>query len=133
MKMRRPSSKIDPTSPGSDLAASVAAAYASGAALFGERDPNFAQKLLGHARQLLTFAMRFKGKYSDSVPAAREFYRSWSGYNDEVVFAAAWIARASATLRSASVDYDLAKAKSIALEYPIGRENFIHFSARLKV
>ena len=34
------------------------------------------------------------GKYTDTIPAGG-FYESWSGYNDELVLAAAWIAKAS--------------------------------------
>ena len=32
------------------------------------------------------------GKYTDTIPAGG-FYESWSGYNDELVWAAAWIAK----------------------------------------
>ena len=34
------------------------------------------------------------GKYTDCIPAGG-FYESWSGYNDELVWAAAWIAKAT--------------------------------------
>ena len=35
----------------------------------------FAANLLSHAKDLNTFAVTYKGKYSDSVPAAAEFYK----------------------------------------------------------
>ena len=35
-----------------------------------------------------------EGKYTDTIPAGG-FYESWSGYNDEIVWAAAWIAKAT--------------------------------------
>lgn len=38
-------------------------------------DPAFATKLLEHAKQINDFAVAYKGKYSDSVTAAAEFYR----------------------------------------------------------
>lgn len=38
-------------------------------------DPVFAAKLLEHAKQINDFAVAHKGKYSDSVTAAAEFYR----------------------------------------------------------
>lgn len=39
------------------------------------KDPTFAAKLLEHAKQINDFAVMYKGKYSDSVPEASEFYR----------------------------------------------------------
>ena len=39
-------------------------------------DQTYANILLGHAKQLFEFATQFKGKYSDSVPAAAAYYRS---------------------------------------------------------
>jgi hypothetical protein len=38
-------------------------------------DPVFTEKLLKHAKQINDFAVTHKGKYSDSVTAASEFYR----------------------------------------------------------
>ena len=35
------------------------------------------------------------GKYTDCITNAADFYQSWSGYNDELVWAAAWIAKAT--------------------------------------
>ena len=35
-----------------------------------------------------------RGKYTDCIPAGG-FYESWSGYNDELIWAAAWIAKAT--------------------------------------
>ena len=29
--------------------------------------------------------------YQDSVPGVSDFYNSWSGYNDELLWAAAWL------------------------------------------
>lgn len=39
----------------------------------------------------------FRGNYHDSVPesAVGEFYRSWSGYNDELMWAAMWLYKAT--------------------------------------
>ena len=54
----------------------------------------YAKKLLKHAKELYTFADKYRGKYSDSIPNAASFYRSW-GYQDELAWGAAWLYRAT--------------------------------------
>ncbi|BCX47632.1 glycosylhydrolase [Haloferula helveola] len=95
MVMARPSFKIDATSPGSDLAAESAAALASIAMVIAPESPAEAAELIDHATALYEFADLHRGVYSDSIPAAAPFYRSWSGYQDELVWAAAWLYRAT--------------------------------------
>lgn len=90
MTMARPAFKIDTAGPGADLAGETAAALAASSLLFRKADPAYSAQLLEHARQLFAFAEQFPGKYSDSVPQAREFYPS-SGYHDELAWAAAWL------------------------------------------
>ena len=34
------------------------------------------------------------GTYTEAIPAG-DFYKSWNGYNDELVWGAAWVAKAS--------------------------------------
>ncbi len=91
MTMLRRSFKIDAGRPGSDAAGEAAAALASASILFRKDDPAYAETLLVHARQLHDFADLHRGKYTDSVPEARDFYDSHSGYEDELVWAAAWL------------------------------------------
>ena len=89
----RPAFSITTSGPGSDLAGETAAALASSAIWFrmlGESD--YADECLGHARTLFKFADEYRGKYTDTIPAGG-FYESWSGFNDEIVWAAAWIAK----------------------------------------
>jgi len=95
MTIPRPSFKIDTSNPGSDLAGETAAALAAASIAFNEKDSDYSKVLLLHAKQLFTFAMNAKGKYSDSVPAASAFYKSWSGYEDELVWAAVWLYKAT--------------------------------------
>ena len=57
-----------------------------------------------------------EGKYTDTIPAGG-FYESWSGYNDEIVWAAAWIAKA--TGNQADVD----KAEALWAEMAGGNAN----------
>lgn len=91
MTMLRRSFKIDAARPGSDAAGEAAAALAAASILFRKDDPAYAETLLVHARQLHEFADVHRGRYSDSIPEAREFYESHSGYYDELVWAATWL------------------------------------------
>jgi endoglucanase len=95
MTMARPSFKIDETCPGSELAAETAAALASSSLIFKETAPQYADQLLQQAKQLYDFADRYRKRYTDCLKAARPFYRSFSEYQDELVWAAAWLYRAS--------------------------------------
>lgn len=68
---------------------------AAASIIFKEDDPTYAAKCLKHAKELYTFADQYRGKYSDSIPDAAIYYRSWSGYNDELAWGAAWLYRAT--------------------------------------
>ena len=94
MPMERPSYKIDAACPGSDLAGETAAAMAASSILFQKKDAKYATLLLRHAKELYEFADQYQGKYSDCITDANEFYKS-SGYNDELVWAAAWLYQAT--------------------------------------
>jgi len=96
MTMERPAFSITEDAPGSDLAGETAAALAAGSLYFRMRGASdYADKCLAHARALLKFADLYRGKYSDSITQAADFYNSWSGYHDELVWAAAWLAKAT--------------------------------------
>ena len=87
----RPAFKIDEAHPGSDLAAEAAAALASSSMLFRAGDAAYADKLLQHAKELYDFADKYRGRYSDAITDAADFYKSWSGYIDELVWGASWL------------------------------------------
>ncbi|GLY47107.1 endoglucanase [Lentzea sp. NBRC 102530] len=95
MPMARPSYKVDSSCPGSDLAGEYAAAMASASMVFKDTDPSYASTLLTHAKQLYTFADTYRGKYSSCITDAASFYNSWSGYQDELVWGAIWLHRAT--------------------------------------
>ncbi|KAB8145977.1 endoglucanase [Chloroflexia bacterium SDU3-3] len=95
MQMARPSAKISASCPGSDLAGETAAAMAASSIVFRPTDPTYADTLLTHAKQLYSFADTYRGAYSDCITDAATFYKSWSGYNDELVWGAAWLYRAT--------------------------------------
>jgi hypothetical protein len=90
----RQSWKITQQQPGSELAGETAAAMASGYLVFKDFNRTYADILLTHARQLYNFAKTYRGDYTDAIPA-RDFYNSWSGYGDELGWAAAWMYRAT--------------------------------------
>ncbi|XP_020205112.1 endoglucanase 13 [Cajanus cajan] len=94
MTTSRASFKIDDQHPGSDLAAETAAALAAASIAFQPFDKTYAYRMLQHAIQLFDFANNHKGLYSDSIPPAKEIYSS-SGYQDELLWAAAWLQRAT--------------------------------------
>ena len=109
MPMARPAYRIDASCGGSDLAGETAAALAATSMVFRQTDPGYANTLLTHARQLYTFADTVRGKYSDCIRDAGGYYNSWSGFQDELVWAAAWLHRATgeaAYLTKAETEYD---------------------------
>lgn len=91
MPMERPAYKIDADHPGSDLAGETAAALAAASIIFRDSDAAYADELLRHAKELYDFADQYRGKYSDSITDAKQFYNSWSGYADELSWGAVWL------------------------------------------
>jgi len=95
MTMNRPAFSITASKPGSDLAGETAAALAAGYLYFTRRgDTAYAADLLKHARTMFDFADQHRDVYTNAIPAAA-FYNSWSGYNDELLWSAAWLAKAT--------------------------------------
>ncbi|KAK8407660.1 hypothetical protein O3P69_002307 [Scylla paramamosain] len=95
MTMERPAMKIDASAPGSELAAETAAALAVASIAFKEVDSSYSSQLLTVAEDLYDFADKYRGLYHDSITDAGSFYRSWSGYGDELCWAALWLNRAT--------------------------------------
>jgi endoglucanase len=95
MQMARPAAKISASCPGSDLAGETAAALAAASMAFRPTDPTYADTLVQHARQLYSFADTFRGVYSQCISDAAGFYQSFSGFNDELVWGALWLFRAT--------------------------------------
>ena len=92
----RPAMAVTADKPGSDVAAASAAAMAAASVLFQDNgDRAYSKTLYRNAKSLFTFAKRYRGKYSDSIKSAQPFYNSWSGFQDELAYGAAWLARAA--------------------------------------
>ncbi len=89
MQMKRPSYKVDRSRPGSAVTAETSAALAVTSIIFKEVDPSYSSKCLKHARELFEFADSTK---SDAgYTEADAFYKSWSGFYDELSWAGAWL------------------------------------------
>ena len=58
-------------------------------------DSSYAAELLTHARSLFEFADEHRGVYTNAISDAGGFYNSWSGYEDELMWSAAWMALAT--------------------------------------
>jgi endoglucanase len=109
MPMARPAYRIDASCGGSELAAETAAAMAASSMVFRPTDPGYADTLLTHAKQLYTFADTVRKMYHECITDVTSFYRSWSGYADELVWGAIWLHRATgdaAYLAKAEAGYD---------------------------
>lgn len=98
---------IDSEHPGTDLAADNVAALTAASMAFKTTDPAYADKLLNTAKSIYQTLVNVanKGKYSDNMGRmvngawqksdTSPFYNSWSGYQDEVAWAAIWLYRAT--------------------------------------
>ncbi|KAK9159108.1 hypothetical protein Scep_005682 [Stephania cephalantha] len=94
MTTPRTTFRIDAQHPGSDLAAETSAALAAASVAFTGIDSRYANLLLTHSKQLFDFAMKYQGEYQNSISVAGQFYSS-SGFQDELLWAAAWLHRAT--------------------------------------
>ncbi|XP_021277531.1 endoglucanase 16 [Herrania umbratica] len=91
MKTPRTVLQINASAPGTEIAAETAAAMAASSMVFRGIDRAYARRLLNKAKLLFEFAKSHKGTYDGECP----FYCSYSGYNDELLWAAAWLYHAT--------------------------------------
>ncbi|XP_069954651.1 endoglucanase E-4-like [Cherax quadricarinatus] len=95
MTMERPAYKIDESNPGTELAAETAAALAAASIVYMKTDSIYATWMMDLAKVLYDFADNFRGHYDMSIPDAKDWYPSTSGYGDELVWAGLWLYRAT--------------------------------------
>ncbi|EPS73295.1 hypothetical protein M569_01458 [Genlisea aurea] len=96
MDTLRTAYKIDAGNPGSDVAGETAAALAAASIVFRSRNPAYSALLLNRAIKVFEFADRHRGAYSASLSfAVCPFYCDVNGYQDELLWAAAWLHKAS--------------------------------------
>ncbi|MQL76980.1 hypothetical protein Taro_009372 [Colocasia esculenta] len=88
--------KVDRAHPGSDVAGESAAALAAASIVFRSRDPAYSRRLLDRAVEVFEFADKYRGAYSSSLRAAVcPFYCDFDGYQDELLWGAAWLHKAT--------------------------------------
>ncbi|KFK30485.1 hypothetical protein AALP_AA7G267500 [Arabis alpina] len=89
---------LEAPNPASDLAGEIAAALAAASITFKRFDPNYSKRLLYNAKKTFQYADSHRGSYTDN-PRAKlavcPFYCSVNGYKDELLWAAAWLRRAT--------------------------------------
>ena len=89
-----PSYKITSENLGTEVSAETAAALAAASILFKNIDSSYSSTLLEHAKEIYDFADKYRGDYTKAVPV-QDFYGTFSGYNDELAWGAAWLYRAT--------------------------------------
>ncbi|CAG2108742.1 unnamed protein product, partial [Medioppia subpectinata] len=91
----RPAYKVTTAHGGTDLLGETSAALAAASMAFNATDPNYSVTLLTHAKSLYTFADKHRSTYTAEITDAQNFYKSWSGFGDELAWAATWLLRAT--------------------------------------
>ncbi|AUG57562.1 glycoside hydrolase family 9 protein [Acetivibrio saccincola] len=81
----RKSFRLDPSTPGSDVAGMTAAALAIASLIFEETDPEYSQKCQMHAERIFDFAYTYQGKNPLDI-----LYPSGS-YVDDLAWGAIWL------------------------------------------
>ena len=110
-QMERPAYKIDTNCPGTELAAETSAALSSSSILFRKNgDVAYADLLVEKAERLFDFADQYRGVYSDCLTAAVPFYKSFNGYQDELVWGSIWLHKAKKAQNQGNSGEYLAKA-----------------------
>ncbi len=89
MTMNRPAYKVTKDAPGSTVVAESAASLAACSIVFADTDEAYSKRCLEHAIALYDFAESTKSDVG--YTAANGFYNSWSGFNDELSWAATWL------------------------------------------
>ncbi|KAJ6807604.1 endoglucanase 17-like [Iris pallida] len=96
MDTPRTAYRVDAAHPGSDVAGETAAALAAASIVFRSTDPAYSRRLLDRAAEVFEFADKYRGAYSTSLRAAVcPFYCDFDGYQDELLWGAAWLHKAS--------------------------------------
>ncbi|GAA0186216.1 hypothetical protein LIER_33504 [Lithospermum erythrorhizon] len=89
---------VEAPNPASDVAGETAAALAASSLAFKSTDPGYAETLLRTATRVFEFADTYRGAYSDNTnirDGVCPFYCDFDGYQDELLWGAAWLRRAS--------------------------------------
>lgn len=77
------------------MAGEMAASLAAASIAFKKADPTYSAKLVTHAKAIYTFADKHRETYTKEITDALSYYKSFSGFGDELAWAAAWLLRAT--------------------------------------
>jgi len=91
IQYEHPSYKITAAAPGSEVAGDTASFLAAASILFKDEDPSYSSSLLKHAIEIYDFADKYRDTYTTGIPDAQGYYRSYSGFMDELVWGAAML------------------------------------------
>lgn len=82
--------------PGSEVSAEIAAALAAASLVFRQVDRSYSALLLSRAKTVFEFADKYQGSYNDNLgPWVCPFYCNFGGYEDELIWAASWLFKAT--------------------------------------
>ncbi|CAN0891563.1 Endoglucanase 4 [Linum grandiflorum] len=96
MDTRRTPYAVSKNFPGSEVSGEIAAALAASSIAFRGVDRLYSAKLLSRASTVFRFADTYRGSYNASIGEwVCPFYCDFSGYEDELVWAAAWMFKAT--------------------------------------
>ncbi|MED6131534.1 hypothetical protein PIB30_010581 [Stylosanthes scabra] len=98
MDTARTAYAVDAPNAASDVAGETTAALAASSLVFWSSDPAYAETLLRNAYSTFQFADKYRGAYSDNPNikyAACPYYCDFAGYQDELLWGAAWLRRAA--------------------------------------
>ncbi|CAM6123249.1 unnamed protein product [Calypogeia fissa] len=109
--------KVTASSPGSEVVAETAAALAAASMIFKNSNSGYATKLQNAAIELFNFADGHRGTFTGACP----YYCSSSGYWDELLWASAWLYKA--TLNSKHIDYVLTNQYKVSTSVEFSWEN----------
>ncbi|KAF4527169.1 hypothetical protein B566_EDAN006094 [Ephemera danica] len=121
INFHRPAYAVNRTSPGSEVAAETAAALAASSVALrkhGREGTTLSDLYLNHAKQLYEFANNYRGDYSMTIPQVANFYKSWNGDEDELVWAALWLFRATGEERYKTEAIDMYKRFNLKQREP---------------
>ncbi|KAL9312434.1 hypothetical protein ACSQ67_017886 [Phaseolus vulgaris] len=89
---------VDAPNPASDVAGETAAALAASSMAFRSSDPAYSETLLRNAVKAFQLADNYRGAYSDNAnvrDGVCPYYCDFDGYQDELLWGAAWLRRAT--------------------------------------
>jgi len=89
MQMDRPAYKLTASKPGSTVVGESAAALAAASLIFKKTDPTYSALCLKHSKELFTFADTTRS--DTGYTEAASFYKSHSGFIDELTWASIWL------------------------------------------